>query len=165
MNRPTHDDFQKIAAGVRLNDIEASERSIQEVVSEMADYESVEYIAVERSKHAVFADNPLAAVLYTLGHPDVLVILAQMGANWMDGFAAGVKFSSSSPPASSREMANRVPAALSLIEGAVHTDGAHHLQWYLNEIAKKLTGPQYEVWRDGVADRNEGIDYDEGMAP
>lgn len=165
MSRPTHPDFTSIAAGVSLNDFAAAERSIQEIVSEMADYESVQHVAIERSKMAVFEDNPMLAVLFAMRQPEAMMIVASMAANWIDGFAAGVKFSNSRPPASSRAMANRVPEALALIEKTLYDESSQgHLYWFLDQLAKILAGPQYEIWRDGAADRHGG-EYVEGIAP
>lgn len=61
-----------------------------------------------------------------------------------------------------------VVEALDLIFLYGGIDGAHHKQWVLDQVARKLTGDGYRAW---VAAHNAGEDgpntyeWDEGIAP
>jgi len=57
-----------------------------------------------------------------------------------------------------RELVNKHIRALLLIVEAGQTQGGHHKAWYIDQIARTLSG-------DGYADLIDGLDWDEGIAP
>lgn len=60
----------------------------------------------------------------------------------------------------------RVGAALVLVSAAIQTDGAHHKNWYLDQIARVLINNEeaYQKYRDGHIEDDVEY-YDEGIAP
>lgn len=58
--------------------------------------------------------------------------------------------------------------ALDVINQYGGIDGAHHKQWVLDQVVRKLTGDGYEAWvikqKDGE-DGPDSYDWDEGIAP
>lgn len=63
---------------------------------------------------------------------------------------------------------HRVMEALELIERYGTIDGDHHKQWVIDQIARKLTGDNYELFRAGFVEKDEDELYDaweEGCPP
>lgn len=61
-----------------------------------------------------------------------------------------------------------ISVVVRLCEDALSTDGAHHKQWYLDQIVRKcLSEGDYEAWRNDMSHTGDGdeISYDEGIAP
>lgn len=56
-----------------------------------------------------------------------------------------------------------VTEALSFAEQFGQTDGAHHKQWVIDQMVRKLTGTHYEKWRADY--EASGVEWDEGIAP
>jgi predicted nucleic acid-binding Zn-ribbon protein len=62
-------------------------------------------------------------------------------------------------------------AALEIIEQYGGFDGAHHKQWILDQVVRKLVGDKYEEWVKemcGEYDEEEEMyeyDWDEGIPP
>lgn len=75
------------------------------------------------------------------------------------------------------EFANRCVEALNLCEEALYTDGSHHKQWYLEQIARTLLGADetnpgeaWEAWKAQAAGDPEDEEHyygewEEGIAP
>lgn len=70
------------------------------------------------------------------------------------------------------KMALRIDEALELIERYGGIDGAHHKQWVLDQVVRKLcdSDESYQAWIDnyqGEADENGDTEYewDEGCPP
>jgi hypothetical protein len=62
----------------------------------------------------------------------------------------------------------RIGEALHLIGRYGGIDGAHHKQWVLDQVARKLAGDKYEAWVRAVKEGEDGPDtyeWDEGIAP
>ena len=56
----------------------------------------------------------------------------------------------------------RVSDAKNLLEDALYTDGAHHKQWYLEELGK-LCGVDINQWEKDLLTTGEA--FDRGIAP
>lgn len=57
---------------------------------------------------------------------------------------------------------------LELIERFGGVDGGHHKQWVIDQIARILTGTEYEKWVTEMKAGEDGpdtYDWDEGIAP
>lgn len=64
--------------------------------------------------------------------------------------------------------ADRIAAALDLISRHGMTDGAHHKQWVLDQVARVLAGAGYAGWVRAGNDGPDGPDtyeWDEGIPP
>ena len=58
------------------------------------------------------------------------------------------------------ELSRRITEAIMTIAEDGMTDGAHHKQWVLDQVVRKLFGGdpiQYRAWRIGVGEWDEGI--------
>ena len=53
-----------------------------------------------------------------------------------------------------------IGAAVKVIEEYGQTDGAHHKDWVLDQVVRRLLGERYPQWRDA-----QGRYYNEGIAP
>jgi hypothetical protein len=63
---------------------------------------------------------------------------------------------------------DRIDEAMDIIERFGGTDGAHHKQWCLDQVARALMADRYEQWVKDVkagADGPETYGWDEGIAP
>jgi len=70
-------------------------------------------------------------------------------------------------PAPSR-MLPAIDKALRLIERYGGTDGAHHKQWVIDQVARALTGSDYRKWVKAMKAGDDGpdtYDWEEGVAP
>ena len=67
-----------------------------------------------------------------------------------------------------KQLQLRVAEAVELIEQYGTYDGGHHKQWVLDQIARKLTGDNYNTFRAGFIEKDEDGDFDhwyEGTPP
>lgn len=63
---------------------------------------------------------------------------------------------------------DKIEAALTLIKDYGGIDGAHHKDWVLDQVTRKLTGDKYEKFVAEAKDGEDGpntYDWDEGIAP
>lgn len=79
-DRPQHPDFWRMAEVVLGQDADSAAKTLEEVVGDLVDYESLEYMAAQR-----------AARLRQFAHLSEAGTQAAM-AGWLTGFAAGVEF-------------------------------------------------------------------------
>lgn len=57
-----------------------------------------------------------------------------------------------------QKLIKKVDAAINIINKYGMIDGAHHKQWVIDQVARKLLGGfDYKIWADK--------DWDEGIAP
>jgi hypothetical protein len=164
IDHPDFDLLEEIARGLDNESRRNRDANIgpQEIFSEVCDPDSFREHAIRRVETFLIGENPAMILRIALGDPSALDAIATGASLFLAGAVTAARFKKAVHKA---EVDARVQKALDFIADAVHTDGAHHLQWYLDQIAQALAGPQYEVWRDGLADRNEGVDYDAGIAP
>ena len=67
-----------------------------------------------------------------------------------------------------RENAIAIGEVLTLIHGYGGIDGAHHKQWCLDQIVRKLTGDSYDEWVKAYQSGEDGpqtYDWDVGVPP
>ena len=63
---------------------------------------------------------------------------------------------------------SNIAEALELIVQYGGIDGAHHKQWVLDQVVRKLTGPTYLNWVVEQCNGKDGpntYEWDEGIAP
>ena len=63
----------------------------------------------------------------------------------------------------------KIKEALEIADSYGWIDGDHHKMWVIDQMVRALTGDGYEAWlqehRYFNEDGEEGIDWDEGIAP
>lgn len=60
----------------------------------------------------------------------------------------------------------RVEAAMQIIERYGGIDGAHHKQWVIDQVARALTGPRYDIWvHEMTSGENSDYFWEVGIAP
>lgn len=59
----------------------------------------------------------------------------------------------------------RVDAAMELIERYGGIDGAHHKQWVLDQVARRLKAHKYEKWVESMTENDDEDAWDVGIAP
>lgn len=62
----------------------------------------------------------------------------------------------------------KIDNALSIIEMYGGIDGAHHKTWVIDQVARALTGDDYDEWVELMCAGEDGpntYEWDEGIAP
>lgn len=64
--------------------------------------------------------------------------------------------------------AEKIEAALEVLERYGQIEGDHHSKWVIDQVARILLGDQYQAWVVDMRDGEDGpdtYDYDTGIAP
>lgn len=62
----------------------------------------------------------------------------------------------------------RINQALEIADEYGGIDGGHHKQWVIDQMVRKLTGPNYQLWVKNHCKGEDGpntYEWEEGIAP